>query len=184
MERSVRSRGVPVVIALFLFTAAAALAFVALGHRESIALPIQDVGRASAVGQTPLNGSVTAEDGADRVLQRDRTGNPCGVWGMGCPAAAAVRQVPLILVRDFAGTIRAFVGEDPRNGCVLRWRPDIKLGVLYDPCHGSIYDRQGHVVGGPSPWDLNEWAVQVRADRILVDPSKIVTGAAPGFARR
>jgi len=179
-----RVRGVPVLIALTVFIAIAALAFVALGHRESTALPTQDVGRASEIDRTPTTGSLTAEGGADRLLQRDRTGNPCGVLIMGCPPSTPVRQVPLILVRDSAGTIRAFVGEDPRNGCVLRWRPEIQPGVLYDPCHGSIYDRQGHVVGGPSPFDLNEWAVQVRADRILIDPSKVLTGAAPGFVRR
>ena len=173
-----------VVVAFFVLVAVAAVAFVTLGHRESIALPIQDVGRASEIDQTPRMASLTAEAGADRLLQRDRTGNPCGVVTMGCPSSTPVRQVPLILVRDSAGTIRAFVGEDPRNGCVLRWRPDIQSGLLYDPCHGSLYDRQGHVAGGPSPWDLNEWAVQVRAERVLIDPSKILTGAAPGFARR
>lgn len=173
-----------VVVALFVLVAVAAVAFVGLGHRESIALPIQDVGRASEIDQTPRIVSLIAEGGADRVLQRDRTGNPCGVMIMGCPPSTPVRQVPLILVRDPTGTIRAFVGEDPRDGCLLDWRPEFPPGVLRDICHGSIYDRQGHRIGGPSPWDLNEWAVQVRGDRILVDPSKIVTGAAPGFAQR
>lgn len=179
-----RVRGAFVVAALSVFIAVAAFAFVALGRRESVALPIQDVGSASEVAQTPMIRIVAAESGADRLLQRDRTGYPCGVIVMGCPPSTPVRQVPLILVRDSAGTIRAFVGEDPRNGCVLRWRPDIRPGVLYDPCHGSLYDRQGHIVGGPSPWDLNEWAIQLRADRILVNPSKIITGAALGFPRR
>jgi len=165
--------------------AIAAVAFVAVGHRESIGLPVQDVGSTAEVELTPVLRTVMAADGADRLLQRDRTGNPCGaMMVMGCPSSTPVRQVPLVLVRDISGTIRAFVGEDPRTACVLRWRPDVRRGVLYDPCHGSLYDRQGHVVGGPSPWDLNEWTVQVRADRILVDPSKIMIGAAPGFARR
>jgi Rieske Fe-S protein len=48
--------------------------------------------------------------------------------------------------------------------------------VFYDECHGALYDRQGRVVGGPSPWNLNQWAVEVRDNTIFVDPSKIVTG--------
>ncbi len=86
-------------------------------------------------------------------------------------------MVPLLLVRDSADTIRAFIGEDPRNGCVLVSRTDLLRG-FYDPCHGSIYDRKGRVVGGPSPWDLNEWAVEVRDGKVFVDPSKIITGTA------
>jgi hypothetical protein len=38
-------------------------------------------------------------------------------------------------------------------------------------------------VGGPSPWNLNEWAVELRDGKVFVDPSKILTGQAPGFAR-
>jgi nitrite reductase/ring-hydroxylating ferredoxin subunit len=95
---------------------------------------------------------------------------------MGCPLSTPVRTVSLFLVRDAADMIRAFIGEDPRNGCVLLWRTDVRGGVFYDPCHASLYNRQGRVVGGPSPWDLNEWAVEVKDGKVFVDPSKIITG--------
>lgn len=165
---------------------AAVLAFIFLAHRESVALPVQEVARASEITATPLVREVTAQDGADRLLQRERTGHPCAASAptMGCPAFTPIRTVPVFLVRDSSDRIRAFIGEDPRNSCKLLWRTDVQSGVFYDPCHGSLYDRQGRVVGGPSPWDLNEWAVETKNDTVLVDPSKILTGDAPGFARR
>jgi Rieske [2Fe-2S] domain len=145
----------------------------------------QEVGQASDVAATPTVTSVRARDGADRLLQRERTGYPCSSAEptMGCPVSTPVRMVPLFLVRDSVGAIRAFIGEDPRNSCKLLWRTDIQGGVFYDPCHGSLYNRQGRVVGGPSPWNLNEWAVGTSDGKVFVDPSKILTGQAPGISK-
>jgi nitrite reductase/ring-hydroxylating ferredoxin subunit len=169
-------------VAISALGAGVVIAFVAGGRSET--LTSQEVGRTLAITGTPLSGSVRAPDGADRLLQRERTGYPCGaVPTMGCPPSTPIRMVPLFLVRDAADTIRAFIGEDPRNSCKLLWRTDVQGGVFYDPCHASMYDRQGRVVGGPSPWNLNEWAVELRDGKVFVDPSKILTGQAPGFAR-
>jgi nitrite reductase/ring-hydroxylating ferredoxin subunit len=180
----VRRRGVLLFVAVCALAAGAAIAFVLVVGGPGETLSSQQVASASEVTASPLAGSVRARQGADRLLQRERTGYPCGfvfpgaVPTMGCPLSTPVRMVPLLLVRDSADTIRAFIGEDPRNGCVLVSRTDLLHGVFYDPCHGSIYDRQGRVVGGPSPWDLNEWAVEVRDGKVFVDPSKIITGTA------
>ena len=166
--------------------AGAALAFVLVARSAAEAIPPQEVGQASDITATPTHASVRARDGADRLLQRERTGYPCSSAEpiMGCPLSTPVRMVPLFLVRDSSGAIRAFIGEDPRNSCKLLWRTDIGSGVFYDPCHGSLYDRQGRVVGGPSPWNLNEWAVGISDGRVSVDPSKILTGQAPGIGTR
>jgi nitrite reductase/ring-hydroxylating ferredoxin subunit len=147
-------------------------------------LTSQEVASASEVTATPLSGNVRARQGADRLLQRERAGYPCGfvfpgaVPTLGCSPSTPVQMVPLFLVRDSADAIRAFIGEDPRNGCRLLWRTDVQGGVFYDPCHGSLYNRQGRVVGGPSPWDLNAWAVEVKGGKVFVDPTKIITGQA------
>lgn len=173
-------------VAVGIVAAGAAVAFVLLAGRPDQTLTAQEVGLASGVTATPLSSTVRAQWGADRLLQRERTGYPCGfvfpgaVPTLGCPVSTPVRMVPVLLVRDSTDTIRAFIGEDPRNSCVLVSRTDLPHGVFYDPCHGSIYDRQGRVVGGPSPWNLNEWAVEVRDGKVFVDPSKIITGP---FAR-
>lgn len=171
-----RSRGVLLPVGACILAAAVVVLVLALGDRSD-ALTLQDVGNASEIGATPLSGSVRAPDGADRLLQRQRTGYPCGgAQTMGCPLSTPVRIVPVFLVRDSAETIHAFIGEDPRNGCALEWRSEVQGGVFHDVCHGALYDRQGRVVGGPSPWNLNEWTVEVRDGKVFVDPSKIITG--------
>lgn len=173
---AMRGRGVLLVVGVSLFVVGLFLIVLTLGGRSD-ALAVQSVGSASEVGTTPLSATVRAPDGADRLLQRERTGYPCGgAQTMGCPVSTPIRLVPVFLVRDSAGTIHAFIGKDPRNGCALEWRSDVQGGVFYDVCHGALYDRQGHVVGGPSPWNLNQWTVEVRDNTVFVDPSKIITG--------
>jgi len=177
---AMRGRGVLLLVgACILASALVVVTFV--GRDRSDALTPQEFGPALEIGATPLSGSVRARDGADRLLQRERTGNPCGgALAMGCPASTPVRMVPVFVVRDSADTIRAFIGEDPRDGCAIEWRPEFQAGVFrglfHDVCHGSLYNRQGQVVGGPSPWDLNEWTVEVRDGKVFIDPSKIITG--------
>lgn len=169
-------------VAVCILAAGAAVAFVVVAGGRSETLMSQEVGSASDVTATPLSGNVRARQGADRLLQRERTGYPCGavptgaVPTLGCPLSTPVQMVPLFLVRDSAETIRAFIGMDPRNGCRLLWLPTVQGGLFNDPCHGSLYDRQGRVVGGPSPWNLNEWAVEVKDGNVFVDPSRIITG--------
>jgi hypothetical protein len=172
-----RGRGVLLPVGMFILAGAVILIVLTLGGRSE-ALAVQSVGDASEVGATPLSGTVRAADGADRLLQRERTGYPCGgAQTMGCPPSTPVRLVPLFLVRDAAGMIHAFIGKDPRNGCALEWWPEVQGGVFHDICHGALYDRQGRVVGGPSPWNLNQWTVEVRDNTVFVDPSKIITGS-------
>ena len=180
-----RARGVALIAAACVVTAGAALAFVLVAGRAVETIPPQEVGRAADITASPTLASVRARDGADRLLQRERTGRPCSGAqpDLGCPLSTPVRMVPLFLVRDSAGSIRAFIGEDPRNGCKLQWRTDVGSGVFYDPCHGSLYDRQGRVVGGPSPWNLNEWAVGISDGTVSVDPSGIISGLAPGITK-
>jgi nitrite reductase/ring-hydroxylating ferredoxin subunit len=178
-----RGRGVLLLVAgCALVAGVIVIAFIPWGRGET--LTTQEVAHASEVTATPIASSVRAQDGADRLLQRERTGYPCGgAPTMGCPLSVPVRMVPLFLIRDSGNTIRAFVGEDPRNGCKLLWRTDIHDGAFFDSCHGSFYNRDGRVIGGPSPWNLNEWAVEVTDDTVFVDPARIIPGGAPGFGR-
>src|SRR6266511_3279830 len=105
---------------------------------------------------------------------------------MGCPSSTEVRPVTVFLVRDEIGALHAFIGEDPRNGCALEWMPlppennnwfidGVRVdAVFHDVCHGSLYDRRGRRVGGPSPFDLNAPATEERGSDLYVDPAKIL----------
>lgn len=148
------------------------------------------VAKTSEVSRTPLAVQVKMRQGADRVLQRQQTGLlPCSAQTMGCPAVLQVENVTVLLVRDDAAVLHAFVGEDPRNGCGLEWLPSATAGasgpgLFDDVCHGSLYDRTGDRVGGPSPWNLNELATSIRDDVIWIDTGHIVVGACPGCPSR
>ena len=137
------------------------------------------VASASAIAGTPIAVAVTIQDGMDRVLQRRQTGHPCSSLdplSMGCPASTTLRPVTVYLVRDDLGALHAFIGEDPRNGCALNWRTDVHSGVFHDVCHGSLYDRRGVGVGGPSPWNLNELTSEVRDGDIYLYPTRFLIG--------
>ena len=181
--QSVRYRGVLLVAGLLLAAAAAGM-LVVLSQRPS-GLPPQlggpfAVAKTSEVSRTPLAVEVKMQRGADRVLQRRETGlSQCTTQTMGCPPTLEVEQVTVLLVRDDADVLHAFVGEDPRNGCRLEWLAS-GPGLFHDVCHGSIYDRTGVRVGGPSPWNLNELATSIRGDVIWVEAGHFIVGECPG----
>ena len=184
----VRNRGVLLVAGLLL--AAAVGMFVVLSQRPQGLPPHLGgpfaVAKTSEVSRTPLAVEVTMQRGADRVLQRHETGlSQCTTQTMGCPPTLQVENVTVLLMRDNADVLHAFVGEDPRNGCTLEWLPSATAGasepgLFHDVCHGSIYDRTGTIVGGPSPWNLNELATSIRDDVIWLDAGHIIVGECPG----
>ena len=161
-------------------------AFLSQGQRSAPELAVT-VASADAIVGLPVAVTVTIQEGMDRVLQREGTRYSCSLsdpLSMGCPASTVFKTVTIYLVRDDGQSLHAFIGEDPRNGCALIWRTDIHAGSFYDPCHGSFYDPRGRVIGGPSPWNLNELAAEVRGSTIYLYPTRFVIGDCPGCLLR
>jgi len=184
-----RKRGLLLVLGGALVAAVALVVF--LGQRPTSYQypPPYVVARAADLSGTPQSIEVVLQRGADRTLQRDRTAfGPCAPGKMGCPTSNEVRSIRVFLVRDESGALHAFIGEDPRNGCALEWMtiqvspPNRVLNdaVFHDVCHGSIYDRRGQIVGGPSPWNLNALATEIRDGDVYIDPGRILVGDCPG----
>lgn len=170
-----RVRGRPLLILGMLGAAAIAIGLVLLlGPRTSAEpVPIVTV-QATDVITTPRSIQIRMQDGGDRLLQRERFDRQCrpGV-DTGCPSSTAPGSVPVFLVRDEVGTAHAFIGTDPRNGCGLEWLADYER--FHDMCHGSLYDRRGRVMGGPSPQNLTELGVEANGAALMIDPAKITT---------
>jgi len=80
----------------------------------------------------------------------------------------AYGNIPGILIND-RGEMRALSLLCSHFGCVLNWLPDMK--VLSCPCHGGEFNPNGTAVGGPPEDPLNQFAIQVREDRIYVKPA-------------
>jgi Rieske Fe-S protein len=173
-----RSRGVLLVVNGLLLVALGTFAFLAQRSIKVDPLAPFAAANVSAVSHTPLPIQVKVKRGADRVLQRERTSFACMPEAMGCPASVQVQSVTVLLVRDNEEALHAFIAEDPRNGCALEWLP--ARDFFHDVCHGSIYDRRGQRIGGPSPWNLNELATIVRGEVIWIEPDHILVGACPG----
>ena len=56
-------------------------------------------------------------------------------------------------------------------GCLTAWKPE--LGIIACPCHGSRFDEQARVIGGPAPKPLTWYAVSLSRDgRLVIDTTQ------------
>ena len=77
-------------------------------------------------------------------------------------------SIPGVLIRD-RGEMRAFSRLCSHLGCALIWHPDRK--IFSCPCHGGEFDSGGKAIAGPPGEPLNQFAIQIRDDRIYVKPA-------------
>lgn len=71
---------------------------------------------------------------------------------------AAVPGEPVCIGRDASG-IYAMTLICPHQGCDIGQRGSVSKSGLYCACHGSSFDANGNVTGGPSPGPLAHYAV-------------------------
>jgi len=55
-------------------------------------------------------------------------------------------------------------------GCTVPWRQD--EGQFHCPCHSSLFNRQGEVIGGPAPRPLDIFPVSLKDGDLMVDTSR------------
>ena len=73
---------------------------------------------------------------------------------------------PAILISTPAGELRAFSAICTHLACIVQYRPD--LSEIWCACHNGHFDLNGKNVAGPPPKPLEEYAVNVRGDQIVV----------------
>ena len=76
---------------------------------------------------------------------------------------------PGILVKTPAGELKAFSAVCTHLDCIVQYRSDTKQ--IWCACHNGQYNLNGKNVGGPPPRPLDEYAVNVRGDDIVVTKS-------------
>ena len=87
-------------------------------------------------------------------------------------APVYVEDAGVFVLRDAQG-MRALSATCTHLGCTVR--ADAESGGFVCPCHGSRYDAQGNVLGGPAPRALSFMQVeQDRRGRLVVDLGKPV----------
>jgi len=85
-------------------------------------------------------------------------------------APVYVEDAGVFVLRDDKG-MRALSATCTHLGCTVR--ADAQTGGFVCPCHGSRYDAEGNVVGGPAPRALGFVQVdQDRRGRLIVDLDK------------
>ena len=73
---------------------------------------------------------------------------------------------PAIVVRTPAGEFRAFSAICTHLNCTVQYRDDFQH--IWCACHGGQFDLNGLNVAGPPPRPLEEYAVNLSGDDIVV----------------
>jgi Rieske Fe-S protein len=73
---------------------------------------------------------------------------------------------PGILVRTPEGELRAFSAICTHLNCTVQYRED--LGHIWCACHGGEFDLSGINVAGPPPRPLEQYAVNLSGDDVIV----------------
>jgi Rieske Fe-S protein len=73
---------------------------------------------------------------------------------------------PGILVRTPSDELKAFSAVCTHLDCIVQYRPDTKQ--IWCACHNGQYSLSGQNVGGPPPRPLEEYAVNLRGDDVVV----------------
>ena len=58
-------------------------------------------------------------------------------------------------------------------GCTVPWRED--EGLFHCPCHSSLFDRTGEVIGGPAPRPLDLFPARLQERDLVVNTNRVIT---------
>jgi Rieske Fe-S protein len=73
---------------------------------------------------------------------------------------------PAILINTPAGELKAFSAVCTHLACIVQYRSDISH--VWCACHNGHFDLNGKNIEGPPPRPLDEYAVNVKGDQIVV----------------
>ena len=76
---------------------------------------------------------------------------------------------PGIIVKTASGELRAFSAVCTHLECIVQYSPEKKQ--IWCACHNGQYNLEGQNVGGPPPRPLEEYAVNIRGEDIVVTRS-------------
>ncbi|MFG2078049.1 Rieske Fe-S protein [Nonomuraea maritima] len=69
----------------------------------------------------------------------------------------------VVVVQPAAGQFRAFSATCTHQGCTV---DSVESGMINCPCHGSMFNLDGTVMGGPATKPLPEVQIKVEGDTI------------------
>ena len=87
------------------------------------------------------------------------------------PDATFVNTGRFYLSRTPDGVL-AMYRKCPHLGCVVPWND--AEDQFHCPCHGSLYNRKGEVLGGPAPRPMDLFPISEEGDNLVVDTGTII----------
>jgi cytochrome b6-f complex iron-sulfur subunit len=73
------------------------------------------------------------------------------------------------LIRNQEGSFLALWQKCTHLGCSVPWAEE--ENQFHCPCHGSLFNQNGEVLGGPAPRPLDYFPVAIKNGEVLVDTS-------------
>ena len=73
---------------------------------------------------------------------------------------------PALLVRVSENEWRAFSAVCTHLNCTVQYRDSTRQ--IWCACHNGTYDLNGHIVSGPPPAPLEEYAARVRGEEVVI----------------
>ncbi|GAB4503808.1 MAG: Rieske (2Fe-2S) protein [Anaerolineales bacterium] len=90
---------------------------------------------------------------------------PVSELPVGGAKAITYGGLPVMVLRT-PESLRAFSLICTHLGCVVEWQNNKK--EFYCPCHDGRYDEFGDVLAGPPPIPLEQVAVRIEGDQVIV----------------
>ncbi|MFQ5511045.1 MAG: ubiquinol-cytochrome c reductase iron-sulfur subunit [Candidatus Krumholzibacteriia bacterium] len=73
---------------------------------------------------------------------------------------------PVLVIKTDSGEFRAFSATCTHLECIVQYRSDLKQ--IWCACHNGLYDLKGRNISGPPPRPLDEFAINIVDDEVLV----------------
>lgn len=80
-------------------------------------------------------------------------------------------RTPLILIRKDNGEFAALTATCTHLDCIVQYSKDRKQIIC--ACHNGVYDLKGKNISGPPPKPLQEFAVQIIDDEIVITSMEV-----------
>jgi len=125
----------------------------------------------AAVGSIALTGSYLSPN----VLREPPTKFKAGKPEDYPPGTTTLqKEQKVYIIRAPEGYFYAVSAVCTHLGCITNWKSE--EGIIACPCHGSKFDSEGRVIGGPAPRPLPRFSMALDAQGQLVVDKSIIVG--------
>ena len=125
----------------------------------------------AAVGSLVLSGEYLSPNALREPPTKFKAGKPENYE----PGSVTLdKDQKVYIIRAAEGYFYAVSAVCTHLGCITNWKQE--EGIVACPCHGSKFNREGEVIGGPAPRPLPRFAMSLDAQGNLVIDKSVTAG--------